>query len=348
MKRLFLRLTLVMVIASLALFSMSAQALASGGKKFEINFSSEYWPKHPTIVNGYLPMFEEMKKKTGGRLAIQYYAPKVLTPNREHFVATANGVVDMAFAPQGFTVGKMPLAKLSSLPLMFDSSVAGSLTVWELYKRFPEWKAEYDGIKTLWHHVSALFELHTVKKTVRTLEDLKGMKIIVWLPMVRNLATALGANPVEVNPHDTYLSLQRGMAEGVICPIAPMRSMKITEVTKHHTLLGLAVDSFWGGMNIPKFNSMPADLKKVFMGYMGDHIARVSGKTLDDGAARDTKWMKNNGHTIYPLPAAEKKRWLAKVRHMHEGYVKEMEGKGYKNARKIYDTAVQLSAEFQK
>jgi TRAP-type C4-dicarboxylate transport system substrate-binding protein len=124
--------------------------------------------------------------------------------------------------------------------------------------------------------------------------------------------------------------------------------MKITEVTKHHTLLGLGVDAFWGGMNIAKFNSMPDDLKKLFMDNMGDHMARISGKTLDDGAARDTKWMKENGHTIYYLPPAEKKRWLAKVKGMHEDYVKEMEGKGFKNAQKIYDAAVELSAKFQK
>ena len=333
-------------IVGIALVALTGPAW-SADKKYELNFSSEYPPKHPTIVNGYIPMFKEIKEKSKGRLVITYFPPNALCPNREHYVALANGVVDMAFTPQGFSAGKMPLAAVSSLPLMFESSEAGGMAIWNLYKKFPEWRAEYKEIKTLWHHVSALFELHMVKDQVKTLEDLKGKKIIVWLPAVRKLATALGANPVETNSHDTYLALQRGMADGVICPIAPMRAFKITEVTKHHTLLGLGVDSFWGGINKKSYDNLPPDLQKLLMSYMGDHICRLSGKTLDDGAARDTEWMKSKGHTIYVLPPAEKKRWIAKVRPLHENYVKEMKAKGYKNAQAIYDAAVQGGKEFQ-
>jgi hypothetical protein len=84
------------------------------------------------------------------------------------------------------------------------------------------------------------------------------------------------------------------------------------------------------------------------MSYMGDHISRVSGKTLDEGAARDIEWMKTKGHTFYILPRAEKERWLAKVRPLHEDYIKEMKAKGHKNARAIYDAAIQGGNKFQK
>ena len=57
---------------------------------------------------------------------------------------------------------------------------------------------------------------------------------------------ALGANPLQVTPPDTYLALERGMADGVFCPLAPMYSYKVTEVTSHHTFLNLAVSPFWG------------------------------------------------------------------------------------------------------
>ena len=60
---------------------------------------------------------------------------------------------------------------------------------------------------------------------------------------------ALGANPIDSKPVDTYLALERGMADGVICPIAPMRAFKITDAAKHHTILNLGVDAFWAGMN---------------------------------------------------------------------------------------------------
>ena len=50
MKKLFSKsiLVLFIVLTTAAVFSISAWA--SGGKKYELNFSSEYPPKHPTSV----------------------------------------------------------------------------------------------------------------------------------------------------------------------------------------------------------------------------------------------------------------------------------------------------------
>jgi TRAP-type C4-dicarboxylate transport system substrate-binding protein len=346
MSKLFSRVTLGILIVSLALMAFNGTVWAAD-KKYIIKMSSEYAPKHPTIVNGFTPYFEEIKKKTGGRLEIQYFAPNTLTPAREAYSATVHGVVDMAFSPQAFVSGKFPLSNVTGLPLMFQSAEAGSLTTWELYKRFPNWQAEYKEVKPLWHHVSALFELHTTKKHVKTIEELQGMKIIVWHPPTRKIVVALGANPVETTPQDTYLALERGMAEGVLCPIAPMRSFKISDTAKYHTMLNLSVLPFWGAMNQKKWNSLPPDLQKVLEDTMGEKMARIAGKTLDDGAARDITWMKEHGHTYYTLPPQERKRWLAKVEGIHGKWINDMQAKGHKNAQEIYDTTVRLSAQFQ-
>ena len=322
MKKLISKSTLVLLVVVVAMVALSMPAGASGGKKYVIKFASEYFPKHPSIVNGIMPWIKQVKEMSGGRLEIQYFPPGALTPQKEHYSAVVSGAVDMGFSPQAFTPGKFPLAQIINLPLVFKSATSGSLTTMALYKKWPEWRAEYTDYKFLWTHISALFELHTTKKLVKTLEDLKGMKIIVWLPPARIMAKALGANPVELSPNDTYLALERGMADGVFCPLAPIRAKKISDAAKYHTMFGLMANPFWGAMNQKKWDSLPPDLQKIMTDTTGVTMSRLFGKTLDDGAVKDEKQFKKEGHTFYYLPPAEKKRWIAKVNPIQEKLMK--------------------------
>jgi len=329
-------------IAVFFAFSMPAR---SGEKKYVLKFASEYFPKHPSIVNGIMPWLEDVKEKSGGRLVINYFAPGALTPQKEHYGAVVSGAVDIAFAPQAHTPGKFPLADVIALPLTFSTAGSGSLAAMEIYEKFPKFKEEYKDIKFLWLHVSAPFELHTTKKLVRTLDDLAGMKIIAWDPIARSRVKALGANPVEMTPNDTYLALERGMADGVLCPLAPIRAKKISDAAKYHTLIGLYVNPFWGGMNRKKYDQLPEDLKKILDDMTGVELTRIFGKTLDDGAAKDSVAFKKEGHEFYSLPPAEKERWIAKVQGIHDAWVKEMKEKGYKNAGEMRETAIRLGKE---
>ena len=75
-------------------------------------------------------------------------------------------------------------------------------------------------------------------------------------------------------------------------------------------------------------------------------MAQISGKTLDEGSINDVKWMKDQGHTFYALPPNEKSRWRERVQNMDEEWLKGMEAKGQKSARKIYETAISLGKEY--
>jgi TRAP-type C4-dicarboxylate transport system substrate-binding protein len=314
-------------------------------EKFELKLASEYADKHPTVVNGFMPWIKRVQEASNGRLVIQFFNPNTLCPAKEVYASTVAGAVDMGASPTHWVHGKFPLSEAAQLPFIFNGAEAGSLATWELYKQFPEWRDEYKEIKPLWQWTSALIQLHTKKKLVRTLEDLQGMKIIVWNPQLSGIVKALGGNPVEGKPQDTYLALERGLADGVVCPIAPMRSFKITEAAKYHTIANIMVDVFWAGMNRGKWNSLPPDLQKILDETTGDKMAQISGKALDEGSINDAKWMKDQGHSFYVLPPAEKNRWREKVQNVDDEWLKKMDAKGYKTAKKIYETAVNLGKE---
>lgn len=347
MKKTFKKMVICLAVVALA-FIASSNTVWSAEKKHTINFSNTYVPKHPSVANGVMPWIDEVKKKSDGRLKIQYFGPNTLCPAKDQLPLLKRGVVDMAYYNHDGNVGAFPLAGVISLPFIFESAEAASLAAWELYKQYPEWQDEYKEMKALWHHTSAVMELSTIKKPVHTLEDLKGMRIICWTPLTRDYVKALGGEPLDISYLDTYLALQRGMADGVLAPLAPLLGLKIMEVTKHNTLMHLFINPFWGGMNLDKWAGLPVDLQKILSDMTGSNLARIFGKALDDGDGKAIQWGKEHGHTFYTLPPKELERWRSKVQFFTDNWLKDMEAKGYTNAKEILETAKELGVKFQK
>jgi len=332
MKRLVSKSILAIITGFLFLSIFSVNAWAAD--KYELRYASEYPDKHPTVRNAILPWIEEVKKLSNGRLIIHFFNPNALAPARKVYDALVAGSIDMTGSPCHWVHGKFPLNTAIQSPLLFNGAEAGSLTVWDMYNKYPAWQKEFKDIKVLWQWTGAPFNLHTVKKKILSLDDIKGMKIIGINPQIRKVLKMFGANPIDISPPDSYLALERGMAEGMAFPIAPMKAFKISEVAKYHTIIDALVDPFYGAINKNKFNSLPADLQKILIDTTGKKMAQKCGQTLDQGSIKDSDWMKSKGHKFYVLSPAEKKRFADTTQSMNAAWVKSMEKKGYKNAQK--------------
>ena len=321
----------------------------AGGKKLKLNFSSVYMNRHNTVVNGFKPWMKEVQKKTDGKVKIDYFDPNTLCPHMETWASVVSGGVDIGTNYCPFNPGKFPLTEVMELPLIVPSAEAGSLVTWELYNKYPEWQESFKDATLLWQWTSATYQLHTKDKMVRTLEDLKGLRIIGWSPGIIKAIKLLGASAIEMTGMDTYLALERGMADGVFCPLAPIKSYKISDSVKYTTVIDMMVGPFWGAINTPLWNSIPEDIQKVFRETSGENMARICGKTLDEGAAGDAQWLKKNkGHKFYVVPDEEKKRWFKAVSPMHQEWLDKMEKRGYKNAQAILDDAIRLGEKYAK
>ncbi len=218
----------------------------------------------------------------------------------------------------------------------------------ELFKKYPEFQNEFKEVKILWLWASATYQLHTTKKQVKTLDDLKGMKIIAWNRVSVEILNALGANPIQAPPTDSYLALERGMADGVLCPLAPIISFKISDAAKYTTVCDLFLNGFWAGMSHDTWNNLSPKAQEAFEKTTGEAMAKQSGLTLDQGAVNDAEKLSGKGHTFYVLPAAERQAWMKATSGLLDKWVKDMEAKGYKNARAIMEDAFRLSDQYAK
>jgi TRAP-type C4-dicarboxylate transport system substrate-binding protein len=166
------------------------------------------------------------------------------------------------------------------------------------------------------------------KKPIRTMEEMKGMKIRAS-GLSAKLILALGGAPVGMPFTEVYDALSKGVAQGTVAPWGTMDEWKLAEVVSYVTEFpGTAyTTSYFVAMNKDKWNSMPPDVKKIIEQINQEWIEK-HGRVWDemDRTAKQT-FAKKKG-TVIVLSKEEDARWVKAVQPILSDYVKETAAKG--------------------
>jgi TRAP-type C4-dicarboxylate transport system substrate-binding protein len=154
-----------------------------------------------------------------------------LTPADKCYDGVVKGLSDVGMSVLSYTRGRFPLTEVIDLPLGYKNGTAATKLVNLYYKKFKP--KELDDVKVMYLHAHGPGILHT-KKPVTKLEELKGMKIRST-GTVAKIVGALGATAVAMPMPETYDALQKGIAEGVMCPMEALQGWKLGEVIKNTT-----------------------------------------------------------------------------------------------------------------
>lgn len=128
------------------------------------------------------------------------------------------------------------------------SGKINGLVDWQLYQEFPAIQAEYKGVKLLGLFATEAYPLAT-NKPVRTLKDLKGLKLRAAGGPPADMTKALGAVPVTIPMPDTYLALQKGVIDGYWYSHESVLGFRTYEVTKYVTDFPTCAVAWWLIMN---------------------------------------------------------------------------------------------------
>jgi TRAP-type C4-dicarboxylate transport system substrate-binding protein len=81
-------------------------------------------------------------------------------------------------------------------------------------------------------------------------------------------------------------------------------------------------------MNQAKYDSLPAELKKVIDANSGAAVARSFGRQWDASAPPARKLAQDRGNTFYTIPAAELANWEKATANLDDDWVKDVTAKG--------------------
>lgn len=305
-----------------------------------------FLPPQATIPSKVLtPWAEKIAADSGGRIKVEIYPAMQLGGKPGDLVdQVKDGVVDMGWTLVGYTPGRFPKSEAFELPFMVTTGEATSLAFYDYYEK--NLKSEFKDFHVLAVHTHGPGLLHTIaSKPIKSLDDMKGLKLRGTSKVVNQMLEAMGASAVGMPVTTVPESLSKSVIDGTVVPWEVTPSIKIAELAPNHTQFagktGLYTAAFIFAMNKDSYDALPADLKKVIDNNSGRELARQFGIAMDKGDANGKAIADKSGNTTITLDEAETAKWKAVGDKVTKNWIAEMDAKGL-NGTALYKDATDL------
>ena len=290
--------------------------------------------------------FKQLEKESKGKLLIKDYPGGVLHAMADGFKAVRSGITDMTHCYVSYQPTSFQLMHGTALSGLFPDAVVGATVATRLYSEY--FKKEYENMGVYLARSSMTPPYNLVsKKPVRTLEDLKGMKIRSVGGVQAEQMQAVGAAPIFLSTPEAYTGFQRGTVDGVVGHDAAFISFRTAEPAKAWADTRFATVQLDFCLRKEVYDGLPPDLKKVFYDWL-QRWNVADGQLWYEAYADDARAkMKKMGIEMVALDPAERKRILDAMGEVSERWIAQTEEKGLP-AKKLIADAKRLVAEDSK
>ena len=359
--------------AAAALATPALSALAQPAA-VTLKFHTFMAPQSNVWLNMHKAWMAKVEKESGGRIKFEAYPAMQLggTPVQlydqvkgsenlilEHSAdgkkstfktEMTGGVADIIWTLPGNTAGRFPRIEAFELPFMMSNAEATSKALWEYVQTMAA--DEFKDVHVLALHVHGPGVIHTTDKPVKSVNDIKGLKMRGPTRQVTNLLRSLGAIPVGMPLPGIPDALSKGTIQGAVIPWEVVPAVKVHELTKYHAEFdpaggALYTTTFILAMNKGKYNALPPDLKKVIDNNSGMVTSAWLGKVQQEGDIPGRKATVDRGNNIFTVSAAEAQEFKNKSSLIDDEWVADMNKRGY-DGKKLLETAKALIAKHTK
>lgn len=243
---------------ALAAAMFAATSMASAA---ELKLADFQPPTHFVVKNVYDPFAAQIAEKTGGAVTVKVYMGGELGPGpAEQYSRAVDGVTDIAFGLPGYTASNFPKTLLTELPGVISADTGTARMNANVEMLSDEYKRVV--LLGIWNNAPNI--IFTANKPVRTLADLKGLKIRVPSRNAGLVVEAWGGSPVSMPAPEIYNAMQTGVIDGAMTDATTLGAFKLAEVTKYITTgMDTTISSFFLIMNRDSFEALSEDQQKV-------------------------------------------------------------------------------------
>jgi TRAP-type C4-dicarboxylate transport system substrate-binding protein len=246
-------------------------ALVSGAAAKELKLATFMSPAHHLNKVVLKKWATDLAAATNGSLTVKNYSGGALGKGPvQQYKRVVEGIADITFGVHAYTSKLFPRSLIAGRPGLGTTSKEVTGRMWDVYEKYL--KSEYKRVKVLGLWVNWPAVLITRSKPVRSLADVKGMKIRVTSPSDSPQVKAWGAVPMHMGITAVYNAMSNGVIDAVyIAPSVLYRPWNISEPAKYVT----------AGMTGPTNLFFLFMNKKSWAGLSKEHKAavdRLSGR----------------------------------------------------------------------
>jgi TRAP-type C4-dicarboxylate transport system substrate-binding protein len=317
--------TICLFIFGLTFF---AGSIESEAKTIILKFAHPWSPKHAQQTQLFEPWAKTIEEQTNGQVKIKIFPGGALGKPGQIYSMVEKGLADIGHDLHDYTPGRFPITSVFELPFMIKTAEHGSEAIWQAYEKIPALQKEYQGVKLLWMSCHAPGFFNTTEKPIKSLSDLKGLKIRTASSIVTDALQLFGATPVTMPGTEIYTALEKGVVDGTVLPYDGLNAFKLHDLVKHITRTDFYSMTFWVAMNQKKFDSLPKDVQKVINANMGIEMSKASGKIFDADSVVARKKFLANGLNEYIFSDEEMTKLKQIILPLKEKWVNEMAAEG--------------------
>jgi len=317
-------------------FFASAAGQANAADEIKLKFAGPYPAGHPSdlMAKQYI---EEIHKLTNNKVKISYFPSEQLGKAKDMLSVCGKGIADFCQVHITYFAGQLPYSNVVVLPY-WTTATEGSAIYQSMLESSPELQEEFGkyGVRALEGHTTPSYDVATVDKPVRSLEDLKGLKLKTAGGLYDNIAKRYGIIPVSIPAAETYEAVQRGLVHGVVFNYPSIRSYHLNDLVKYITN-GMRSGGYPGTTVISEktWRKLPKDVQEAIM-QASRTIAAIEGKRWDELHTKVREEFRAQGIETYDLTPEQRVEWAKALDGLGEEYIAEMEKRGFSKIGKVY------------
>ena len=300
---------------------------AGAGRPVELKLHSFVPPTHVIWTDVLTPWAADVAKRSNNQLTIKMFPAMQLGGKPpELYRQAVQGIADIIFSLPGYTSADFPMMALTELPGTATSADDGTKKLWANFDKFLARDFKGTKVLMLWNSDSA--SLMSKAKPIKTIEDMKGMKIRTPSAAQTAQLDALGATPIDMPVTQIYNNLDRGVIDATMIPMSAALDFKLIEVAKYYTVdAPLGRSPFMVVMNEAKYAGLSPNLKKVIDDTTGLQLSLKGAAAYDKKNTEAVEQAKKTRELI-PLSKAEYQKWQAAFKPMIQKQVEAGEKAG--------------------
>ncbi|RZL87752.1 MAG: TRAP transporter substrate-binding protein [Variovorax sp.] len=312
--------------AAVGLFLAAAAALAHAQAPVVVKYSSWLPPTHWLNTTGVIPWMAEVEKATQGRVKIEML-PKTVGTAPTQFDVVRDGLADLSLIVTGYTPGRFELAEMGELPFLGEDPTIMSPAFDRVYRKHFAAANEFKGVEVMSIFTIAPGHIFTAKKQIKTVDDLKGMKLRSASATGTRALTLVGAVPILKSSTEAFEMLSTGAIDGSLMLQETVKSTNSVGLLHYGLLVpgGLFNSSLAVIVNSDKWKAIsPAD-QRAIMAVSGEALAAKIGRAYAAAdqssidAMKDAKYVLERADpalsaSLRKAMAPIEDEWIAKAR----------------------------------
>ncbi|MFZ7110880.1 MAG: TRAP transporter substrate-binding protein [Desulfatiglandales bacterium] len=269
------------------------------------------WPQTSPFTTIYFRFFDLVKERSQGRLQIRWVGGPEYVKEKDFSTAGQAGTIDVMQTCVGYHGGRVPAAGIADAYPLFRSYKTESAAYYETRRIVGPLLEKELKIKPIGCTQVFPFYLWT-KEPLKSMADLKGMKIRGHGGYVPFIVKALGATPVTTPSTEVYIALERGIIDGAVRNLPALNSFKEYELTRY----GISTPVTWATgdicISLRAWDKLSDEFQKILLEAGKDATRQAVDFWEKKDQALMGKFPQQNV-VFFDLPEDEKRAFLEAV-----------------------------------